>query len=396
MRVLHAVELYRPSVGGAQEVVRQLSERLAARGHDVTVATTALPDREDRRPGGVRIAEFAVAGNAVRGLEGDVDAYRQFVLEGGFDVVMVYAAQQWTLDGLLDVLDRVPCPVVVAPCGFSALHDPDWAGYFSALPALLKHAAALVTHSDTYQDARFLREAGLETTLIANGADEHELARLPDPAQARRQLGVRADAPLLLTVGAHTGEKGHAEALRATRRLSGRAELLVVGNVPLGRGCEPTCRARAWTTTAVSLGRRRGRVVSLSRADTLGAFSAADLFVFASNIECSPIVLFEAAASGTPFVSADVGNAAEIAEWTGGGLIARTARDESGRARVDEADLARLITELLADDERRRAMGAAAREAWQRDYTWDAVTDRYEALYGAVSASRPSTVADSE
>src|SRR3954451_8399932 len=137
MRVLHAVELYRPSVGGAQEVVRQVSERLAARGHDVTVATTALPDREDAEIDGVRIAEFGVSGNAMRGLDGDVEGYRRFVREGGFDVVMVYAAQQWTLDALLDVIGDFPCPVVVAPCGLSALGDPAWEDYFARLPEQL-------------------------------------------------------------------------------------------------------------------------------------------------------------------------------------------------------------------------------------------------------------------
>ncbi len=396
MRVLHAVELYRPSVGGAQEVVRQVSERLVRRGHDVTVATTALADRDADLIEGVRIAGFDVSGNTIRGLTGDVEGYRRFVLEGDFDVMMVYAAQQWTLDALLDVLDQVPFPVVVAPCGFSALGDPAWDAYFARLPEQLAAAAALVTHSETYQDARFLREHGLAATLIANGADEREFGELASPTDARRRLGLTADVPVLLTVGAHTGEKGHAESIRAMRRLHGRARLLVVGNAPLGRGCQPTCAVRAWTTTAVSLGRRRASVVSLDRADTLAAFSAADVFVFASNVECSPIVLFEAAASATPFVAADVGNAAEIAAWTGGGLIAGTAHDGHGRAHVDEADLAQLVDRLLADDGRRMAMATAARDAWSRSYTWDAVTDRYEALYADRSASKPSTVVESE
>lgn len=396
MRVLHAVELYRPSVGGAQEVVRQLSERLALRGHDVTVATTALAQRDTAEIEGVRIAGFDVSGNAVAGLRGDVEGYRRFVLDGDFDVLMVYAAQQWTLDALLPVLDQVPFPVVVAPCGFSALGDPAWDRYFSELPERLGLVAALVTHSERYQDARFLREHGHEVTLIANGADEREFAELLDGRTARRRLGLPDDVPVLLTVGAHTGEKGHAEALRAVRRLPGRARLLVVGNAPLGRGCEPTCRVRAALTTTASVGRRRATVTSLSRDETLAAFSAADLFVFASNVECSPIVLFEAAASATPFVAADVGNAAEIAGWTDGGVIARTARGERNRAHVDEADLARIIAELLADDGRRRAMGDSARRAWERDYTWDAVATRYERLYAEISAANRSTVAESE
>ncbi len=44
MNILHTSEFYSPGVGGEQEVVKQLSERLAARGHEVTVATTRLFD----------------------------------------------------------------------------------------------------------------------------------------------------------------------------------------------------------------------------------------------------------------------------------------------------------------------------------------------------------------
>ena len=385
MRILHAAEFYAPSVGGAQEVVRQVSERLAAAGHDVTVATSAIPGRGSAEIAGVRIAEFAISGNAVRGMTGDVEAYQRFVRDGGFDVVMAYAAQQWSFDALLDMAAELPCPLVLAPCGFSALEDPAYAGYYARLPAQLDRAAALIVHSETYQDARFLAEHSLAATLIPNGADEREFGALPDPAHVRTQLGVREGVPLLLTVGSHTGEKGHAESLRVLRGLdSPRAHMLVVGNVPLGRGCLPACRVRAMTAAAATRGRRRATVASLDRAETLAAFSAADVFVFASHVECSPLVLFEAAASGTPFVSSDVGNAAEIADWTGGGEVALTARRVGGRVRVDEADLGARIDALLADGPRREAMGRAAREAWRRDHTWEAIAEAYGRLYAEV------------
>ena len=86
MKILHAVEFYSPSVGGAQEVVRRVSEALVRRGHDVTVATTRLPARTERKIGGVRIEEFDVSGNAARGIVGDTESYRRFVLDGPWDV----------------------------------------------------------------------------------------------------------------------------------------------------------------------------------------------------------------------------------------------------------------------------------------------------------------------
>jgi len=45
MNILHCVESYYPSVGGMQEVVKQLSERLVKLGHAVKVATRNNPDR---------------------------------------------------------------------------------------------------------------------------------------------------------------------------------------------------------------------------------------------------------------------------------------------------------------------------------------------------------------
>jgi dienelactone hydrolase len=48
MRVLFC--LYDPSRGGVQEFMRQVAERLALAGHDVTVAASHLPARQFSRP----------------------------------------------------------------------------------------------------------------------------------------------------------------------------------------------------------------------------------------------------------------------------------------------------------------------------------------------------------
>ena len=70
MRILLCCELYSPSVGGVQEVMQQLAERLVVRGHEVTVATTKLPTRLFSELNGVTIREFKISGNLVRGMEG--------------------------------------------------------------------------------------------------------------------------------------------------------------------------------------------------------------------------------------------------------------------------------------------------------------------------------------
>ncbi len=382
MKILHAVEFYSPSVGGAQEVVRQLSRRLAASGHDVTVATTRLAAREASELDGVKVEEFSIVGNAARGIQGECDRYRDFLLEGNFDVVMSYAAQQWTTDLLLPIVDRLPYSSVLAPCGFSGLHQPAYADYFESLPERLGHFDALVLHSDTYQDAHFVREAGLSYDLITNGAGADEFAQVR--AGFRATYGIPDSAPLLLTVGGHTGRKGHALLINAFKRAQLRkAVLVVIGNTPTGHGCLRTCKARsAWT----NLRSRDKRVLLLDppREEVLAAYQSADLFVLGSEIECSPLVLFEAMAANTPFLTLDVGNAAEIASWSGGGVVLPGRRDGSGYTTVRAATLADEIEALLANRTRLVELGQVGRAAWRKRFTWEKIVQQYERVYERV------------
>jgi glycosyltransferase involved in cell wall biosynthesis len=120
--------------------------------------------------------------------------------------------------------------------------------------------------------------------------------------------------------------------------------------------------------------------LNLPRRELVETMFAADLFVFASNVEYSPLVLFEACASGLPFLTVPVGNSEEIVRWTGGGVVCPAPKDERGYTRVDPAVLAPHIESLLADVAKRRALGAAGRAAWQETYSWSRIAPRYEAI----------------
>ena len=143
MRILFGCQFYAPSVGGVQEVIRQLAERLVLRGHHVTVVTTKLQTRDFDTLNGVSIKEFDIRGNLVSGMTGDILEYQEYVQGGNFDVVMIYAAQQWTFDALWAVLDKISAAKVLIPCGFSGLYEPGYKKYFQHFLALLKKALYL-------------------------------------------------------------------------------------------------------------------------------------------------------------------------------------------------------------------------------------------------------------
>jgi glycosyltransferase involved in cell wall biosynthesis len=144
----------------------------------------------------------------------------------------------------------------------------------------------------------------------------------------------------------------------------------------------------AFTEQAAAINRRSGRaqksVVMIDGSDrrlVCELLKCADLFVLLSNIEASPLVLFEAAASGVPFVASDVGNSGEIAAWTGGGVIVRSRQRPNGRVQAIHLDALWQVWRLARNPERRRRMGAAAREAWERRFTWETLAKDYLEVY---------------
>jgi glycosyltransferase involved in cell wall biosynthesis len=232
-----------------------------------------------------------------------------------------------------------------------------------------------------YRDAAFAKEHGATNSVtIPNGASAAEFDR--PASEFRRRHGIPAERPMLLTVGSHTGTKGHEAAIAAFRQAKiGPATLVVIGDRREHAGCFRTCARASRGANLSSFGRKRVVLLAPPREETVAAFQAADLFVFASNLECSPIVLFEAAASRTPFVTSEAGNASEIARWTGAGVVVPTLRRDDGTVDVAPAAMARAIERLLADSAERRRLAEAGYATWKRSFTWETLATQYERVY---------------
>ena len=390
MKILHTVEFYSPSVGGAQEVVKQLSEHLVALGHDVTVATTKLRDRKKRVINGVKIREFDISGNAVRGYHGkDILKYQKFLLQGKYDVMMNYAAQQWATDLAFEVIDQIKCRKILVPCGFSGLYNHDYIAYFKKMPAVLKKYDHSVYLSHEYRDIDFAKKHHIKNTcVIPNGADEREFSQI-DSQQInnfRKKYNLSLDSSLILNVSNHTGTKGHHETIEVFRKANyPNATLMIVGDINLSAGCYRECMRSAWIYNHfwrhLSLSNNRIIVTKLDRHDTITAYHAADLFLFLSNIECSPLVLFESSASGTPFLASSAGNSQEIASWTGCGLTSQCTTSKHGFTTANTLKYAKELANLMKNESKRRKMSFDGIRSWKSKYTWEKIAKSYEKLY---------------
>jgi glycosyltransferase involved in cell wall biosynthesis len=432
--------------------MRQIAERMAALGHDVTVATSLHPRRKSKVVNGVNVREFKAGGKMVYGLNGEIDEYREFVRTFEADAILVMAAQQWSFDALWPILDDIKARKVFIPCGFSCLFEPDFEQYFREIPDVLKKFDHLVFNAEKYRDIDFVRNIGLTNfTVLPNGISEADFEQEADDG-FRQKLAIPDNAFLFLTVGNPIEGKGHREVVDAFARLDTYGQsvvLLSIAGWPLGglgsssrlaqlvllkavnsrvgaavRSAHTAAhrllhitRVEGWdgikqlarrklTRYRAMIGQRvpplesiegmatrasaqpfkRVILTDLERRDLIQAYLAADLFVFASRIEYSPLVLFEAAAAGTPFLTVPVGNANEIVRWTGGGVLCEAAKDSRGYTRVDPETLAGEMARCMKDREMLSRLGATARERWRTYFTWKIVAGYYEDILAGRTA----------
>ncbi len=148
----------------------------------------------------------------------------------------------------------------------------------------------------------------------------------------------------LLFVGGDFGRKGGHVLLKAfSESLAQTCELDIVSNdAPEGSG-----------------GVRVHRGFKPNTPELRKLYAEADLFVFPSRGDCSPVATIEAMASGLPIVTTEVGGLPEQVREGHNGLVVPP---------DDAAALAKAVLALSGDPARRQAMGRAGRELAEQSF----------------------------
>lgn len=381
MKVAHLVESYFPATGGMQEVVRKLSHEMVNSGHEVYVITSRDSLREDFYDQGVNIVEFDVEGNFALGYRGgEIQSYKEYLRKSSFDIVVVFAAQQWSCDIFLEIIDEVPGKKVFVPTGFSGLRDNIYREYYVKMKKWMIKFDHCIFLSSNYRDINFYRElGGVKFQVIPNGASEEEFEKQYS-FDLRKFYSIPSSNLILLFVGSHTGVKGHAEAIKIFSKCKNKnITLLMIGNVLSRKSFLITFfKVKLFNIFNLS---KKIILSKLPRDYTVASFKQSDLFFFPSNIECSPIVLFESCAAKLPFLATDVGNSLEIADWTGGGVILPTDFDEMGFSRARIKDSAITLGYFIENRHERAKLAEAGYKSWKENFTWELIAKKYLNLY---------------
>jgi glycosyltransferase involved in cell wall biosynthesis len=210
-------------------------------------------------------------------------------------------------------------------------------------------------------------------TVVPNGVP----AGNGDAARVRAEFGIEERDCVLLAVGTLERHKGHHVLLDALDRLVSRGpgtpwKLIIAG----GRGGDQHESMLEYVRTH-GLG-DRVRIV-LNRNDIGDLLALADVFVMPSLWEGLPMAVLEAMVAHKAIVATAIAGIPEAIVDGREGLLVRSG---------DAAALADALHVLMADPQRRVALGEAAAARANRDFTVQVMAERYETLYASAHAER--------
>lgn len=395
MRVLMLAQFYAPVLGGEERMVEAYSKGLAARGHEVRVATLGHPDRPPvLRRGDVTVHSLPSAIEHVPGLHGDDDRNHAppfadpltrralSALLADFDPDVVHA-HNWLDHAFLPLAGRSraayvlhlhdgslvcatkrliwqggPCPGpephrcrVCAAGHYGRATGPAIATLVRRSSVRRRHAADLLLPISEY----IAKVSGL-----TGGPDPYEVmpnfiaAPHPDPPRSTLPL---PDEPFLMSAGDQAVDKGVNVLLDAYERLDDPPPLVLLGrNVDIDPERLPA-GVKAFGPVA--------------HDEVLAAWRRALIAIVPSVLpEAFGLVALEAMAAGRPVVASRSGGLADVVDEHSGVLVAPG----------DGGALAEALAALLANDERREQLGDGAAGRARR-FGADVILPRLEAAY---------------
>ena len=411
MRLLHCLHQYHPAIGGAENLMKDVSERLAARGHQVTViATTALSTENYFLPGkgkalmaageesigGVRVRRVGFTRRGARTLTFLRKVAWRIPIPGGdtwralswgprsreyeaaaagedFDVATGCPLPNWHVRYALKAARAKSRPLVIVPC----FHTEDIYSFRNPIfYKWMREADAVVTLTD-WEREFLVRTAGLREErvhTIGVGIEDGEAAAARanggSAIDIRAKYGIREKEIVLFLgqMGAHKGILTLIAAMEDAWDHRPDVALVIAGN--------PTAHTQDIEERIRELDPKSGRKVYVIKGfpeeEKRAFFRTADLFAQVSPFESFGIVFLEAWRDGVPVIGCRRGGSSKLIDEFKDGLLAL-----DGIPR----ELAAAIEILLADGAARKKMGEAGRRKVLERYTWDAVIDRWEGLY---------------
>lgn len=353
LKILQVTPRYPPRTGGVERHVKEISERLVDRGHEVVVHTADLgPDVEgwETRNGvEVRRHRGFSPGEAFHVAPGITSSVPQS------DADVVHAHNYHSILAFLAALSVTDERFVMT----THYHGESASGFRDRLLSLyrpigkwaIKQVDSVIAVSEWEQE-QLREDFGVDATVIPNGVDVERFAN-SDPE--------KRDRPYLLTVGRLEEYKGVQHVIRAMSELE-EYDLLVAGSGTYREELERIALEEGVEDRVEFLG-----YVDDSRLP--GLYEGAVVYVTLSEFEAYGMTVAEALAAGTPCVVREAG---ALVDWV----------SQDGCRGITVVSREAIVTAV------RTIIGIESGESVVE--TWSSVIGKVEAEYDSVFSSSDS------
>jgi glycogen synthase len=227
--------------------------------------------------------------------------------------------------------------------------------------------------------------SGADVEVIHNGIDIDQYRPRPDES-VLEEYGVDPDQPYVLFVGRITRQKGILHLVEAIHHFDSDIQVVLCAGAPDTEEIGEEMEARVEAARSETDNPIVWIAEMLPREDVITMYSHASVFVCPSVYEPFGIINLEAMACETPVVASAVGGIPEIVVPDETGLLVDVDPTEGDTVEPADPDafarrLADGVNTLMADPDRRAAMGAAARTRVEEKFSWRAIAEQTLTFY---------------
>ena len=331
MKIAQVCPFYYPRRGGVETVVKEYSERLAKRGHEVHVYTSPLK-----------------------------------LLRAGADLIHIHANKHFSTDVGALIARVKNTPLVYSPHAGTFGKSLLGRIHNQTIGRVALSAEVVVCVSE--YEKGLIKASGVGVKrfeVLPNGVDAGVYKSL---ALNKKSEALARRGPTVLYLGRLSSHKGIDTLIDAMPLVLGR--IPEVRFVIAGPGEIPNLK-----TQISNLGKNALFLGEVSEEEKISLMQKASVFVLPSRSEAFGITVIEAMAAGCPVVVSDLPALTEIVEHEKTGLVFP----------VDEAKaLADRILKLLSDHELSQKVSKNAKEKVQEKYNWEKIINRLEKIYRGI------------
>lgn len=360
MKIAQVCPFYYPRRGGVETVVKEYSERLVKRGHEVFVYTT---DGSWRSPWVEDINGVKVHRSIRIPLPIFKSLSPAFLLpfklwRANVGLIHIHANKYFSTDAGALVAKLKNIPLVYSPHAGTFGKSLFGRIYNQTIGRLALSADVIICVSE--HEKRLVESSGVKVKhfeVVPNGVDLNKYEGLPTK-----------DQKMVLYVGRLSLHKGLDTLVKAAS--------LVLKRIPEAKFVIAGRKSGSWKFEVGGLAKASLVILGeVSEEEKISLMRKASVFCLPSRSEAFGIAVIEAMGAGCPVVVSDIPALTEIIEHEKTGLVFPVDNEQL---------LADRIVAILSNKDFGQKLAESARNVVEEKYDWERIVDRLEEIYTRV------------